>query len=312
MKEPILSLCLPTNGITEWVFPTLDSIYGQGVNEALYEVIVTDNGKNEDFHNLMVDYADKHQNLIYKKTDAYMFDNQLEALKLASGLYFKLINHRGIFTPGALQHLISAVENNCEEKPVIYFSCGTRKKDIYYLTNFDEFVKTLGLYASWTTGVGIWKEDYERIPKDKNFDKISPHSQILFSERKKSSYIIDNYVFSQDITSDHGQKGTYDLFKAFAVEEFAITLNLFIDGDIRASTLKHVKKEYKWFISDLYLLFVVLRRPCSYDLAGFADSMDIFFRKKEIVMGAYLLAFKKVLEKIKRVVKNSNKYVGLI
>ena len=44
-----LSLCIPTNGIVEWVFPALDSIYAEGVDNERFEVIVTDNGKNEDF-----------------------------------------------------------------------------------------------------------------------------------------------------------------------------------------------------------------------------------------------------------------------
>ena len=45
----LLSLCIPTNGISEWVFPVLDSIYNQKVDDSLFEVIVTDNGNNEQF-----------------------------------------------------------------------------------------------------------------------------------------------------------------------------------------------------------------------------------------------------------------------
>ena len=44
----LLSLCMPTNGISEWVFPSLDSIYNSSVDESLFEVIVTDNGNNVD------------------------------------------------------------------------------------------------------------------------------------------------------------------------------------------------------------------------------------------------------------------------
>ena len=46
MQEPIISLCLPTNGVKEWVFPVLDSIYSQNINNDLFEVIVTNNGTN--------------------------------------------------------------------------------------------------------------------------------------------------------------------------------------------------------------------------------------------------------------------------
>ena len=39
-----LTICIPTNGIVEWVFPVLDSIFQQDdVNLSRYEVVVTDN-----------------------------------------------------------------------------------------------------------------------------------------------------------------------------------------------------------------------------------------------------------------------------
>ena len=63
-----LSLCLPTNGISEWVFPALDSIYSQEVNNDKFEVIVTDNGNNDEFRMDMEKYSKEHANLIYKKT----------------------------------------------------------------------------------------------------------------------------------------------------------------------------------------------------------------------------------------------------
>lgn len=299
-KRPIVSLCLPTNGVSEWVFPVLDSIYTQGVLENLFEVIVTDNGSNNDFREKIEKYKKQHTNLIYKKTEAYLFNNQLEALKLASGIYLKFVNHRSVFKIGALQHILGVIETNNESKPVIYFSCGELTKEIYRLKSFDEFVSTLGHFASWTTGVGIWKDDYDRIPMDIKFDKISPHSAILFSEKNKESYIIDNFKFAEEIDTNHSKKGKYDLFKAFAVEELTITLNLYIDGDITASTFKKVKKDYKKFLCGLYSQFCIRHKPCSYDLSGFNDSMGIFYTKKSIIIGAYLHFFKALLKKIFR------------
>ena len=88
-----LSLCLPTNGITEWVIPALDSIYAENVNNDKFEIIVTDNGSNSSFEEIMSSYVKGHDNLIYKKTNAFMFYNQIEALKFAKGDYLKFVNH---------------------------------------------------------------------------------------------------------------------------------------------------------------------------------------------------------------------------
>lgn len=56
MCNPIVSLCMPTNGVIEWVFPVLDSIYGQEVEEGLYEVVITDNGDNTEFKKRITEY----------------------------------------------------------------------------------------------------------------------------------------------------------------------------------------------------------------------------------------------------------------
>ena len=47
MQNTILSLCMPTNGVVEWVFPVLDSIFEQGCNSDDFEVIITDNGDKD-------------------------------------------------------------------------------------------------------------------------------------------------------------------------------------------------------------------------------------------------------------------------
>lgn len=299
MRDILLSLCIPTNGIAEWVFPVLDSIYNQKSDERKFEVIVSDNGVNEDFKCHMECYALKHDNLIYRRTKSYMFENQIEAVKLASGEYIKFINHRAVLKNGAINFFIDFIEKYINKKPVTYFSNGVLHGKTYELNSFDEFVAKLGRYASWTTGVGIWKEHFDRIPKDTKIDKISPHSYMLFAEKSSKQYIINDTLFSEEIEKDHSKKGKYDLYKAFGVEEFLITLNLFADGDISANTVKIVKNDYKKFVSELYWQFTIRKCPCSYKINGFNDAMDIIFTRKEIILGAYMVGIRNSLKKIK-------------
>ena len=301
-----LSLCIPTNGVSEWVFPVLDQIYSQKADLNLYEVIVTNNGDNEDFHIAMEKYAHQHENLIYKRTNAYMFENQIAALRLASGEYLKFINHRSLLENGAIDWMISIVKNTMSEKPVIYLSNGAldmrqEKRKIY--DSFDGFVKGLKHIASWTTGVGVWRTDFEKIPIDHKYNKISPHSDVLFAERTKTKYIINDTNWSHDIYSGHENKGTYDLYKAFAIEEISIILDLFKDGDISAETLRSTIRAYKKFVADCYWSFNIMHKPCSYNLNGFDDSMGVFMSKKEILMMIILNMPMRIMRKIKRTLK---------
>ena len=296
-----LSLCIPTNGIEEWVFPVLDRIYEQNVNSDQWEVIVTDNGDNEVFHEKMLNYAEKHEKLIYKKTKAFLFENQIEALRLASGEYLKFMNHRSLLEDGALQWMLNLVKDNMDEKPIIYLSNGELryKKPQNYAT-FDEFVRGLKEYASWTTGVGVWKSDFEKMPNDWKYNKISPHSDVLFRERGRSRYLIDDTIWSHDIDASHEKKGKYDLYKAFACEEITITLQLYIDGDISGDTLKYIIKCYEKCVARFYCMFNIMHIPCSYNLKGFDEAMGIFIKKENVIMRAYLTVPQMVTAKIFR------------
>lgn len=284
----IISLCIPTNGIKEWVFPSLDSIYNQQIDDSLYEVIVTDNGGDESFYYEMQAYAENHENLIYRRNDTIQFENQLEALKLAGGEYLKFVNHRSVFMDGRLEMMIEFIKDNIEEKPVIYFSNGAMgwgPKAEHYNT-FDAFVGGLKRYASWTSGVGVWREDYLKLPGGFTFDEISPHSSVLFAEREKNNYIINDTYWMKEITNEHANKGKYDLYKAFGVEELSITLDLYKAGAISADTFKAVKKDYGIFLSELYYRFNIKKEPCSYYLDGFEDAMGIFYDRDTVIGGA--------------------------
>ena len=303
MAQPLLSLCLPTNGISEWVFPVLDSIFSQNIDDTLYEVIVTDNGNNQDFFEKMQDYAKPHTNLIYKKTNAFLFENQIEALRSASGDFLKFINHRAVLEPGSLKWMIDFIEKYKTEKPVIYLSNGQLElKENVEVNSFDGFVIGIRELASWTTGVGVWKSDFEKIPDDKVYNKISPHSDVLFAERKKEKYVINDYLWCHEIDISHKKKGSYDLYKAFGIEEFSITLSLYLDGDISIETLKAVKKSYEKLLARFYRIFHIFRRPCSYDLKSFNKTTSIFFSPIKIKLRALFGIIPAGIKKIFRMI----------
>ena len=300
-ESPLLSLCIATNGISEWIFPVLDSIYSQNVDTNLFEVVVTDNGTNECFFNKMNDYKSNHSNLVYRRNNAFLFENQIEALRASCGEFLKFVNHRALMEPGAINWMLELVKANLESKPVMYLSNGALNLKEEWSGDFNGFVKILKRYASWTTGGGVWRTDFEKIPKEHVYNKISPHSDVLFAERKKELYIVDDKRWSKDIDVNHSKKGNYDLYKAFGVEEFSITLGLYIDGDISVDTLKVVKKDYENFLSELYLYFNILKHSCSYDLTGFNDAMGIFFNGYYIKLKAYFSLLRKLGGKIKKI-----------
>lgn len=300
--KPVLSICIPTNGVAKWVFPVLDSIYADDIKYELFEVVVTDNGVDEDFRTQMLTYVEKFPNLIYERTNAFEFLNEIEAYKRANGELIKFINHRTKFISGTLEYLVNFAKNNIKEKPIIYFANGvlSMKDEISEYDSFDLFVRNLSYFSSWSTGMCFWKEDFDRIPEQKNYNVLFPHTTILFNEWNRSRYIIDNTVLLDEIPTGTTPKGRYNLFNAFAVEYPAIILDLVREGKICIDTFYSVLEDNLEFVASLYLEYILLRRECSYDLSKHKETIGVFYSKRNLYCSCFKEIIKRFIQKIKR------------
>ena len=302
MSNPILSLCMPTNGVSKWVFPVFDSIFEQGCNSSDFEVVITDNGDNIEFKEKIKEYGLGHKNLHYYETEALPFINEIESYKKANGQLIKFVNHRTKLVKGALQQLIDFSQNNAEKKPITYFTNGVLKKEnkSYAYETFDDFVRNLSYWSSWSTGMTIWKEDFERLPEDiENFNELFPHTNVLFAERDREEYIIDNSVIFDEMPQGKKPKGSYDLFYAFGVEYPSIILELYRNSSITAKTYQKVSRDNLAFVAELYFKYFIKKEYCSYDLSGLGDMYCVFYRKHELLAALPKVVLNKLKNKVR-------------
>lgn len=282
MSKPIVSLCMPTNGVIDWVFPVLDSIYSQGCDDSTFEVVITDNGDNKEFKNRIREYINGKSNIVYVETDALAFLNEIESYKRASGDMIKFVNHRTKLVPGALQRLIDYANSNIGEKPITYFSNGVLKleKRKYELQTFDQFVLLLSYWSSWSTGMTIWKSDFDKLPEDVGeFNELFPHTNVLFDVRDRGKYVIDNSIIFDEIPQGKKPKGNYDLYYAFGVDYPRIIENLLKDGSITVKSYKYVLDKNLEFIASLYWQYNLKKDYCSYDLSGLNDMFGKYYSR---------------------------------
>ncbi len=299
-KELLLSLCIPTNGISEWVFPVLDSIYKQAKSFDDFEVVVSDNGNNGDFQIGMNEYQKRFPNLHYKKTKALPFLNEIECYKEAKGLFIKFINHRTLLVENGLDYLLDFVRKHKEDKPFVYFTDGklTRKEQIV-VNSFDKFVKELSIYSSWSTGMGFWKEDFEKLDLNlQNFNEMFPHTTILFSQPKKASYILDNTFLLDEIEVDESKKGKYDVYYTFAVEYLGILLDLQRKGLITISTFDSVRKDTLAFLANINYVYHIRKKPSSYILENDKEPFKVFYKENALKKETRKLLRKKALHRL--------------
>ena len=203
-SQPILSLCLPTNGAVHWVIPTLEGIYSQGVDNSLFEVVITDNGENSKLKDAIQQFD--YPNLRYIQTNDSGFLNLITALKLGKGQYCKMLNHRGILVPGALQMMLETITQYEDSKPILYFSDGNLEEpEIVECENLDNFVHVMHYWATWSGGVGVWQEDLVRLD-GLQLNDLFPQSALMFDIRCDSKYVICNRKF-QKMQDEDGKGG---------------------------------------------------------------------------------------------------------
>lgn len=304
MSNPILSLCMPTNGVSEWVFPVLDSIFNQGCNSDDFEVVITDNGNDSNFKHNIKSYIAEYKNIQYYETTALPFLNEIESYKKASGELIKFVNHRTKLLPGALELLIKYAKENVISKPISYFSNGElklgKKENLY--NTFDEFVSNLSYWSSWSTGMTIWKKDFEKLPGDvSDFNELFPHTDVLFSERNRNNYMINDTVIFDEIPQGKKPKGAYNLFYAFGVEYPSIILELYRSGSISAKTYQKVTQDNLIFVAELYFQYFIKKEYCSYDLSGLDDMYHVFYKKYDLKKALLKVIGEKCKNRIKTV-----------
>lgn len=295
-KQPILSLCIPTNGAVEWILPVIESIYSQGYDNEKFEVVITDNGKDSPLpaHIANMNYP----NLRYKQTTDEGFLNLVSCLKEGKGLFCKMINHRSVMLPGSIFQMVSLIEKYKDSQPIIYCASGNcnMSGDILECKNTDAFVSSLSYWCSWSGGIGFWQRDILRLGEIE-LNEMFPNASLLFGVRINASYVIWNKVF-QNMESDAG-KGGYDLFYTFGVVFLDIINELRTQMRITSKTFIFVKRDLYHFLCDLYLNEVILPTKHTFIIKNIKESLSIYYGiycyRKMVLMG-YMKAFWRCLK----------------
>lgn len=276
-NKPLLSLCLPTNGATQWVLPTLDSIYNQGVDLDLFEVVITDNGDNSDLEKHLVKYG--FNNLRYYKSKDKGFLNLVTCLKLGNGLYNKMLNHRMRLKQDMLLEMIDVVKKYQKSKPTLYFLNGTRKLPQFVeCKDLDAFIQTMTYWISWSAGIGFWDTDLDNLSNVK-LNEMYPNTSLLLEHRQKTSYVVYNGVYGE--MQDDSGKGGFDLFHTLCVVLMDIVADQYKRRKISQHTYNIFKKDLYRFICSAYYEEVVNKSSHTYMIQNVMKSFTTYYSVTE-------------------------------
>lgn len=277
MAKHLLSICIPTNGVSRWVIPTLDNLYSLGADETLFEVVVADNGgEASDLADAITEFA-THANFRYVKTEAKGFYNIIENFLLAKGDYMIKLNHRCILHKGMIEHIYETAEKYYNTKPLMYFSNKALDfEGIMEYDTFDGYLEKLTFFSSLSQGLFFWKEDLQRVP-DIKFAKMSPNVSLMFDSRNKEKFILDNtrICHEQDSKGKYG----YDLFDTFAVLYLDLINEVRADGSITKQTFIKIKQDLFDFLSKCYRDIKCDGMYENYGIDGMKESLSVYYSK---------------------------------
>ena len=292
--NPILSICIPTHGVVEFVIPAIESIYQQGCDLSLFEVVISDNGQDSVLGEALEKYD--YPNLIYKRVAAGGFMNEVNSLRYGNGLFLKIMNHKSRLKDGVLQKMIDFVLANKDDKPMLFFSNGHVKgESIIPCDSLEMFLRKVSFWSSWEEGVGIWAEEKELLDGIP-YNEMVPTSSVLFYLRDSSKYVIFNEVMSDQEGTK--RKRMYDFFQVFAIGYVDGYNELRKNGKISIDLFNFLRYDlYRRDLISHYYQIMVAKTDDSIPLSGIKQTMSVYYSSLHYY---YMLLYAYIAMPVKR------------
>ena len=251
MGDVIFSICIPTYKRPDILRATLRSIYSQNVETTLFEVCISDNSDTNETEQLIKQEFDDKPNLVYKKSTCKGFLNSIEALKLGSGQFLKLLNDYSVLKKKSLEKFIKSLESlNADDSVVFYSMHALRKrKEVQKFENFNDFLYDISYYSTWSTSFAIWRKDFERLMQSNiELNYMYPHTSLLYALTDKKNYIVDDYEYVTNLQPK--KKGGYNLVDNFVRIYLTMTEKIYHEKQIRKKTYVKIEKQILGFVAN--------------------------------------------------------------
>ncbi len=254
-----LSICIPTYQRIEITRNTIASIYAdlKDVDISEFEVIVSDNDFSESSRCFVDEFP--YENFHYYQTKCEGFLNSFYVLGYGNGLFLKLHNNYTKLKAGTLKYMIDEIKRYKKTKASLFFTNGLlRFYEKREYTIFNDYMSDLSYFSSWSSGFGIWKEDYDRIKTKIVINKWFPQTSMFLPFNNKKLYILNDL----DIFCDQKvpKKGGYNPYYVFGVEYLTLIKASYNEGHISIRCLKKIKRDLlKDYLASRYFKTVVAR-----------------------------------------------------
>lgn len=274
----LVSICIPCYKRLAQVRNTLRSIFELNAEVSIsdYEVVITDNDSETELRAIIDEYA-QYPNLRYIPTQCEGFLNSYQALKNGRGNLLKLHNSQNMIRKGMLSEIINQAKQNLKQRPLIFHSNGfLEHHQLVHYSDFNSFMDGLSYWSSWSGGMTIWRDDFERIG-DIEINPLFPHTSVFLTQYFKKDYIIDDRIMYD--VQRVSKRGGHNKFEAFTVHYPSLVVKNCESGHISELCKNNILKAlYTEYIPTL-LFNKYIARIETFDSTGFRTNCKQYFPK---------------------------------
>jgi glycosyltransferase involved in cell wall biosynthesis len=304
-RQPIVSICIPTFNRPDLLKEVIESVIQDGVNINRYEIVVSDNSIDGSARVVVEDFFNTGVNCRYVNSQAIGYLNSVSALELGRGYYLKLQNDYTLFKKGKFSNFIDYIEANIIKNPVIFYTNGSlRKYREINLLKFKDFVEKTGYLHTWSSGFGIWKEDFEKTEKRK-LNRYFPHTSLLFAMHEKKEFKIQDEITFTNIEVE--KKGGYKLFKVFCIDYINMLYELVDDSIIDKKNVLKIKSKMKYFFIAIWhsrtISDKVSAKKYTFEIDSFKDDIKIHFSRIDVFNIVLFSEIITILRSMKRAIR---------
>ena len=248
----LVSICIPTYNRCEYLKKSLDSIVSQEpFLDGRVEVVISDNASTDETEILSREYASKYSNLIYHRNKDNVRDiNFPLVISCAHGMLRRLSNDTLVYHEGALEYLCRLVEENKENRPVVFLGIGNVQCRYQIL----DFTQAIHLISFWTTYIAcfcIWSDDCQNIAENTTFCdlRLWQVGQFYRTACRRRDVLVDDSLLNS-VQVVKGKDISYGLFNVFYKNYLSI-ISFFLErGDITQADYDFLEKDvlYHFFV----------------------------------------------------------------
>ena len=264
MKQPILSICIPTKNRGSNLQVSLEKITNDAIfkNTDKVQVVISDNCSDDNTQDICLSFQKKYPDkIVYKRQDRDLHDkNFIEVLNLGKGRYLKLNNDNIYFSEGELENFIKFLEKDVHSE-IIFLSNANHKSDgIHECKNLNELISTISYFITWIGGFCINNELYHSLSNPEKCSHLQLAQVDIICRLVSYGNSVTIYGKKSAISASFVKnRGYYSMAKVFGVNYLSIINEYYSAGEITKEVYECHKKEllkhinfYTFNISSLY------------------------------------------------------------